>query len=46
MDEIKSTQGVLLQIDFEIGFDAPHHVEKVQDHLLLGPARATVSLSD
>jgi hypothetical protein len=46
MDEIKSTQGVLLQIDFEIGFDAPHHVEKVQDHLLLGPARAAASLSD
>jgi len=46
MDKIESTQSILLKIDFEIGFDAPHHVEKVQDHLLLGPARATVSLSD
>jgi hypothetical protein len=36
-NKIESTQGVLLQIDFEIGFDAPHHVEKVQDHLLLAP---------
>jgi hypothetical protein len=32
-DKMESTQGLPLEIDLAIGLDAPHHVEKVQDHM-------------